>query len=96
MKITRRLKADILGLLDTLTAQAEAEDLDRPYVCVCYDPEASGLTLHGPYPSAGEALAAAQVFEADLNVDGDGLPYRVGVAPLLPPIRPRHIRGEGE
>lgn len=65
--------------LSRAVAAAAREEIDRPHIVVCRDPESGAVSYSGPYPDGLSALLAAER-EAEI----EALEY--GVATLFPAV----------
>ena len=63
------------ALLMRTLAAAAAEEIDRPHIVVCTDPETGATSYSGPYPDGLAALAAAE--RDDERERSAGLPERM-------------------
>jgi hypothetical protein len=80
--------SDAAKKLIKLLTEAESDSADKPWIVVCTS--SLGVKSYiGPYPTAIDAMAAA---DAQLNLDGREGQTHYSVARLLPPDENRHRR----
>lgn len=61
-------------------------ELDLPHIVMCRDPTGMFVSYFGPYPSAVEAMVAAEI-EGEIERDaGGGMPMTFHVAALYPAL----------
>lgn len=91
--MTTARKQAFQDLLAAMGSMGATELVDHPYVILAIDvpvdqyddPTDPGITfVIGPFPTASEALAAAEVHEAELNGIGPTM-WRVIAVPIVPP-----------
>ena len=62
------------------------DEMDLPHIVMCRDPSGLFVSYFGPYPSAVEAMVAAEI-EGEIEREaGGGMPVTFHVAALYPAL----------